>query len=195
MVRDHDLLTTRRPKYRIADPIVRFHHLVTRRHMALLEDRRAVEAWSRSAQTYRSNVVGPHFESVCRRWVNRYASPETLGGSVGPAHRLQINDRDRRRSFELDIAAALELGGDGGRERRVVVQCIGEAKATRLDVPDLSRLERIIELLAGHKRITPAVGVKRLLFSLEGFTPELASVNRDRADVELVDLDRLYTGG
>ncbi len=194
VVRDHDLLTTRRPKYRIADPIVRFHHLVTRRHMALLEDRRAAEAWRRSVPTYRSNVVGPHFEWICRRWANQYASPETLGAPTGPAHRLQINDRDRRRSFELDIAAALEAGGDHGRDRPAVVQCIGEVKASRLDVSDLAGLDRITQLLAGHKRLSPAAKVKRLLFSLEGFTPELSTAGRHRPDVELVDLDRLYTG-
>lgn len=195
LVREHDLLTTRRPRYRIADPIVRFHHLVTRRHMALLEDRRAGEVWSRSVATYRSNVVGPHFEAICRRWVNRYASPETPGGPTGPAHRLQVNDRDRRRSFELDVAtAALRSAPNGGHDRRVLVQAIGEAKATRLDTPDLARLDRIADLLAGHKRISPAPNIKRLLFSLKGFTPDLSAAARRRADVELIDLERLYHG-
>ena len=195
LVRDHDLLTTRRPKYRIADPIVRFHHLVTRRHMVLLEDRRADEAWSRSAATYQSNVVGPHFEWICRRWVNRYASLATLGGPAGPAHRLQINDRDRRRSFELDIAAAaLQSVEDGGHDRRVVIQAIGEAKATRLDTADLGRLDHISDLIAGHKRISPASNIKLLLFSLKGFTRDLSAAARRRADVELIDLERLHRG-
>ena len=35
---------------------------------------------------------------------------------------------------------------------------------------------------------------RRLLFSLEGFTPELTAEARHRHDVELVDLDRLYEG-
>ena len=195
VVRDHDLLTTRRPTYRIADPIVRFHHLVTRRHLALLEDRRADEVWSRSVATYRSNVVGPHFESICRRWVNRYASVETLGGPIGPAHRLQINDRDRRRAFELDIAApAIEPVDPPGSRGPVVIQAIGEAKATRLDMPDLARLDRITDLLADNKRVSPAPTIKRLLFSLEGFTADLSGTARRRHDVELVDLDRLYEG-
>ena len=195
VVRDHDLLTTRRPTYRIADPIVRFHHLVTRPHMALLEDRRAAEVWSRSVATYRSNVVGPHFESICRRWVNRYASPETLGGPTGPAHRLQINDRDRRRSFELGIAASgVEPIDDGRFRRRVVVQAIGEVKATRLDTTDLARLDRITDLIAGHKRISPAPTIKRLLFSMAGFTPDLSTAARYRPDVALIDLERIYKG-
>ena len=96
--------------YLIADPIVRFHHLVTRRHLALLEERRADEVWSRSVATYRSNVVGPHFESICRHWVNRYASAETLGGLISPAHRLQINDRDRHRSFKLRLRVFVGFG-------------------------------------------------------------------------------------
>ena len=195
LVRDHDLLTTRRPSYRIADPIVRFHHLVTRRHMALLEDRRAVEVWSRSVATYRSNVVGPHFESICRRWVNRYASPETLGGPTGPAHPIQVKDRDRRRSFAMDIAAASLRPVDTRRHGgRVVIQAIGEAKTTRLGTTDLARLDRITDLLARHKRTSPAPNIKRLLFSLKGFTPDLSAAARRRADVELIDLERLYDG-
>ena len=87
VVRDHDLLTTRRATYEIADPIVRFHHLVTRRHMALLEDRQTDKIWSRSVATYRANVVDALFESICRRWVNRFSSAETLGRPTGPAHR------------------------------------------------------------------------------------------------------------
>ncbi len=35
-----DALRSRRPIYRIADPIVRFHHVVTRRDLARFEDRR-----------------------------------------------------------------------------------------------------------------------------------------------------------
>jgi len=192
LIRDHDLLTVRRPAYRIADPIVRFHHLVTRRHLAMLEDRRASEVWARSEATYRSNVVGPHFEAICRLWVNRYASPETLGGPTGPACRMQINHRDRTRSFELDITApALRPAAQG---RRVVIQAIGEAKATRLDPSDLARLDRIAGLLTEHPRTSHAATTKRLLFSMAGFAPDLSEAARRRPDVELVDLDRLYDG-
>ena len=67
----------------------------------------AAEVWAGAADTYRSQIVGPHFESLCRRWVDRYAGDETLGGSVAPARRLQVNDRNRRQSFELDVAARI----------------------------------------------------------------------------------------
>ena len=194
LVRDHDLLTSRRPSYRIADPIVRFSHLVTRRHLALLEDRRAGDAWSRAAPTYRSNVVGPHFEWICRRWVDRYASAKTLGGPTGPARRLRINHRDRRRAFELDMAVPSDQPWMGTSASRVPIQAIGEAKAARMGAGDLQRLDRIAALLAENQRVSAAPGIKLLLFSQQGFSTSLAGAARHRPDVELVDFERLYDG-
>ena len=194
LVRDHDLLTRRRPSYRIADPIVRFIHLVTRRHMALLEDRRAGVAWARAASTYRSNVVGPHFEWICRRWVDLYASSETLGGPSGRARRLQINHRDRRRAFELDIAVPCDQPWIGPSRGLVPIQAIGEAKTTRVNPRDLQRLDRINRLLDENERVSAAPRTKLLLFSLQGFSTELAEIARRRPDVELVGLERLYDG-
>lgn len=193
VVRDDDLLTARRPAYRIADPIVRFHHLVTRRHRAMLEERRAAEVWAGATETYRSRIVGPHFESLCRRWVDRYAADETLGGPVAPARRVQVNDRRLRQSFELDVAAASTLA-DADGPRQTTVQVLGEAKASRLGTEDLVRLDRIAELLDGRKAVSLAPTARRLLFSMNGFSSELAATARRRADVELVDLDRLYEG-
>ena len=194
VVRDDDLLTSRRPTYRIADPIVRFHHLVTRRHRVMLEQRRAAEVWASAASTYRSQVVCPHLEFLCRHWVNRYAASETLGGAISAAHRVQINDPNRRRSFELDIAAPAADPQKGGGGRQLTLQTVGEAKASRLDISDLARLDRLTKLLAGRDRISPTPTLKRLLFSLEGFTPALVADAERRPDVELVDLDRLYHG-
>ena len=194
VVRDEDLLTARRPAYRIADPIVRLHHLITRRHRAMLEDRRAAQVWASAGDTFRSRIVGPHLEWVCRRWVDRYAAPETLGGPVGPARRVQVNDRGRRESFELDLAAAAMPATAASARRSTVIQALGEAKASLLDTAHLARLDRIAALLDQRDRVSVAPTARRLLFSLEGFTPELASEARTRHDVELVDLDRLYEG-
>ncbi len=193
VVRDDDLLTARRPVYRIADPIVRFHHLVTRRNRAMLEERRAAEVWAGAADTYRSRIVGPHFESLCRRWVDRYAAADTLGGPVAPARRVQVNDRSSRQSFELDVAAVSTAAAAGG-PRQTTIQVLGEAKASRLGTEDLARLDRIAELLDERKAVSLAPAARRLLFSVQGFSAELAAAARRRSDVELVDLDRLYEG-
>ncbi len=194
VVRTDDLLSPRRPTYRVADPIVRFHHLITRRHRALLEDRRADEVWTGARATYRSNVVGPHFEVVCRRWVDHYAAAGTLGGPVGAACRVQVHDRSRRGSFEVDVAAAAMVVSGEQPRRNTPVQVLGEAKAARLGMADLQRLDRIADLLAERSRVSLLPTAKRLLFSLDGFTCDLVAATKSRSDVELVDLDRLYEG-
>ena len=192
--RFEDLLTARRPSYRVSDPIVRFHHLITRPRRTMLEDRRAAEVWVDAEDTFRSNILGPHFESICRRWVDRYAATGTLGGPVGPTRRAQVNDRDRRRSFEIDVAAAA-IGAGGDRPAGLKeVQVIGEAKLSSLDVADLRRLDRIALLLDERRGVTVAPRAKRLLFSAAGFGTELRATAAVRPDVELVDLSRLYEG-
>ncbi|WP_419855075.1 AAA family ATPase [Candidatus Poriferisodalis sp.] len=192
VLREDDLLTARRPAYRIADPIVRFHHLVTRRDRALLEDRRAAEVWNSSTRTFQSQVLGPHFETVCRRWVGRYASSATLGGAIGPVRRTQVNDRGRRQSFELDIAAMRRW--PDGRTTPSEVGVLGEAKLSVLGTRDLDRLDRTAELLQRRDDVRVAPDAKRVLFSVAGFDPELRDAAQRRSEIELVDLERLYDG-
>ena len=191
VVRHEDLLADRRPVYRVADPIVRFHHLINRRHRARLEDRHALDVWAEAEATYRSQIVGPHFESMCRLWADRYAAEETLGGPAGTSASVQVNDRRRRQAFELDVVA-LGQGKQVGKTK--TVQLVGEAKAYRLDVDALTRLDHLADLLAGRSGVTLSPTSKRLLFSAEGFTPELDDAANARPDVELVDLHRLYAG-
>ena len=191
VVRQDDLLISRRPVYRVADPIVRFHHLINRRHRARLEDRQALEVWSDAEATYRSQIVGPHFESICRLWVDRYASEETLGGPADRSASVQVHDRRQRQSFELDVVA-LRRGVPTGNTK--VIQLIGEAKVHELDADALERLDKLADLLAGRSGVTLSPTTKRLLFSAKGFTPELTARASARPEVELIDLSRLYEG-
>ena len=127
-------------------------------------------------------MIGPHFESLGRHWVNRYADSATLGAAIGSAHRVRINDPGRRRFFEMDIAApSAEVDQPG----HVMLQVVGEAKATRLDLSDLARLDRLAHLLAGRGRVSLSPTLKRMLFSLTGFAPPLIETSDQRTDVEL----------
>lgn len=76
----------------------------------------------------------------------------------------------------------------------LTLQVVGEAKATRLDLSDLARLDRLAHLLAGRGRVSLSPTLKRVLFSLTGFAPRLIEASDQRTDVELVDLHRLYQG-
>lgn len=191
--REDDLLLARSPVFRVADPIVRFHELITRRHQALLEDRKPEEVWRLAGDTFRSQIIGPHFEAICRTWTARYAATETLGGEVGPVRALQVNDRASKIGFEVDVVAATAETSSG---KRKTLQVLGEAKgmASPCGVGELERLDRASVLLGEKSGVRLAPTLKKLLFALRGFEPELVMVASRRPDVELVDLQRLYHG-
>jgi AAA+ ATPase superfamily predicted ATPase len=138
--REDDFLLQRKPTYLIADPIVRFHELITRRHEALAEERSLEDLWQSATPTFHSQILGPHFEEIARVWTARYASEETLGGPIGLPHTLQVNDRRVGHQFQIDVVAATRPSAS---RRSKVIQGIGEAKGTAdvRTVSDLTRLE------------------------------------------------------
>ncbi|MGH9103660.1 MAG: ATP-binding protein, partial [Acidimicrobiales bacterium] len=184
VVRDDDALRQRRPTWRVAEPIVRFHYVITRPDLARFEERRAAEAWADAQERFSAHVLGPHFEDLARRWTARHASETTTGGRLTRVGATQVNDPAGRSQFELDVVGLAERGG---------IRLIGEAKFPTVPprVEALARLERIRELLAAK---APAEGAKLAVFSATGFDAELVRVAAVRNDVELVDLERLYTG-
>ena len=184
-----DALRSRRPIYRLADPIVRFHHVVTRRDLARFEDRRTLDAWNDAEPRFRTHVLGPHFEDLAREFTFRFASPDTVGGLVSEVNPAVVNDPAARTRHEVDVVA---LGRNDNGSSSVLA--LGEAKHTtaRRTVADLDRLDHVRSLV-GRKRVG-AEDARLLLFSASGFDANLRRVVAARDDVELVDLDRLYLG-
>jgi hypothetical protein len=184
VVRDDDALRQRRPTWRVAEPIVRFHHVITRRDLARFEERRAAEAWADARERFSTHVLGPHFEDLARRWAARYASEATTGGRVTRVGATQVNDPDGRSRFEVDVV---------GLDDRGTIRFLGEAKFRNAPAGAevLGRLERIRGLLGLGFGAEEA---KLAVFSAGGFSPEMVRVAGRRGDVELVDLERLYTG-
>jgi AAA+ ATPase superfamily predicted ATPase len=187
VVRDEDALRHRRPSYRIAEPIVRFHHVITRRDLARFEERRAAAAWVDAQPRFSTHVLGPHFEDLARLWTARYACEATVGERLARVGATQINDPAGRSRMELDIVG---IRADGSE----TVGLLGEAKSGRepAGVGVLARLERARDLLA--TRAAVAGDVRLAVFSASGFDRDLLAVALRRNDVELVDLERLYTG-
>jgi len=185
VARDDDALRQRRPAYRIAEPIVRFHHVVTRRDLARFEERRAADAWADAQARFATHVLGPHFEDLARHWTIRYASEQTTGGRLARVGATQVNDPAGRSQAEIDV-----VGISAGDSTKVGL--LGEAKfrARPAGVTVLAHLERARDLLAG--RATVKADVKLAVFSASGFDRALLAAAHNRDDVELVDLDRLY---
>jgi hypothetical protein len=80
---DNDPLTTRRPVITIADPIIRFHNLITVAQTSLVESGRAAQAWQEARNTFAAQILGPHFESCARDWLRRHAVPRAAEHAEG----------------------------------------------------------------------------------------------------------------
>jgi hypothetical protein len=186
--RVEDALRVRRPVYRIAEPVLRLHQLLIAPNDAALVGGRAAQVWSERADTVASRIYGPHLEELARQWCVQHAGADTLGGRASRAQSATLACQQHRQGHELDVVVtAVEPG------RADTVLAIGEAKSTtaRVDVADLDRLEHLRDLV---QAVRPGPQPRLLLFARNGFTAELHRRAAGRDDVQLVDLDRLYTG-
>lgn len=173
----------KRQSVTVSDPIIRFDRIVTAPQLDRLELDDPARIWQRSLPAFRSMILGPHFEQLCREWLSRFA-PIELGvpegfGTVGTAN---VHDHTGRAKHEIDAIAL----------RSNAVTFLGEAKATlnQRGVADLERLERCARVLASMKYHTDETRFG--IFSRSGFTPQLQRLANGRPDVELIDTGRLY---
>ncbi len=177
-----DLANTRAVTYLVADPIIRYSQLILVPNRARLDERRWMDVWAATEQTWRAQVLGPHLEDLAHVWLMRYASESTIGGTPTVVGRLVVADRADKTSIEIDAAVRDATG-------RILL--IGEVKATvdPRGIADLGRLERCRSLLGPD-----GGGAKLLIVSLNGFERSLTAAASSRSDVELVDAARLYEG-
>lgn len=187
-----DIRKQRGSSIRIADPIVRFHQLITRPRISQFEERQFEDAWNAAIPTFKSQILGPHFEELARTWVRVFADESTLGGPAGEVGFTVLPDREQRQNHEIDIVAL--QAGERRHKKSSAITCIGEAEASNSlrTTRDLERLERIRGLLVADG--APCADANLLLFGHSGFADELQTVATERGDVELVDLDRMYSG-
>jgi uncharacterized protein len=181
-----------RPVYQPADPLIRFHYTVIRRHQARLRRHGANvgELWGEFLPTFRSQVLGPCFESMARSWAMHFASRDTLGGSpahVGPTT-LSVRNSEtgaiEQREVDVVVAAA-----DAESPSERTVRAVGEAKVgERLTLRHVRRLEE------ARKAMGPVAQSAKLLLFGHHFEAALLSAGEQRDDLEIVDLARLYEG-
>jgi AAA+ ATPase superfamily predicted ATPase len=184
-----DAFRRNRSAYRIAEPLVTFYHALMRRAWGELErPGRATAVWQRAQVTFRSKVVGPHFETLCREWIRWYASPETCSGHPARVASGVVNDPAAKTSHELD--AAVFGTNQAGSE---ALLAIGEAKWNDImGLGHLQRLKHVRDLLI--QRQTATEDTRLLCFSGTGFTNDLRRAAQEDPGVQLIDADRLYRG-
>lgn len=185
VVREPDAFRAGRAQYRIVEPLVVFYQAVMRPQWRRLELGHAGVVWREARQRFRAQVVGPHFEALCRDHALQ-AGGELFG--IEPAEVLAgtVADPANRTQIEVDVVVLAPAAA--GEPRRIIA--LGEAKwGDTLDRRQLDRLRRVRDLLAvkGYDtRETVLVG-----YGGAGADPAWKSGSAgDR--VLLIGLDQLY---
>lgn len=144
--------------------------------------------WADSRETVESLVYGPHLEDLARLWCARHAADATLGGVATVVRPAVVACAEHRATHEIDLVVQ---DARAGRRDRIVA--IGDVKARErpAGVDALERLDHLrARLPAAHVTTPPRL----ILVSAGGFSQALQRDARQRGDVELVDLERLYAG-
>jgi AAA+ ATPase superfamily predicted ATPase len=188
IAREPDAFKDNRTTFHIIEPLVTFYHAVMRPIWSDLEHTQdPTRLWQRSRRRFTGNVLGPHFEQVCRHWTRHIADDNLLGDFP---HRVQhgtVNDPAAKTSHELDVVA---YGLDD--DNRQPILAIGEAKwGETMGLPHLERLRHIRDLLTTQGRHGAATA-KLTCYSAAGFTDDLRAEAGRTGDVILTDASNLY---
>lgn len=147
---------TRRARYEIADPYLRFHFAFVRPNQHLLEQGRTARLVEIIAERLPAHVGKTGYEELCRRHVAYLADRHEL-----PLDAVEVG-RIWDRHTEIDVAAL---------DRRSRSVLLGECRWSRRKVglPELARLQD----KAGRLTRLPGYRVHLALFSRSGFTAAL----------------------
>ncbi|MFI1174158.1 ATP-binding protein [Streptomyces melanogenes] len=185
LVREQDVFRAGKSQYRIAEPLINFYEAVMRPAWPLLESGQAAEVWSRSGERFAAQVLGPHFEALCREFL-RGPGRSLLAGGLGQVGSGVVVDPVARRQIEIDVAATEPGSGAGPAS----VLLLGEAKwGTQMGLPHLDRLRRARDLLEARGLNTTQCTLA--CFSAAGFSEGLRG-EAGRGGVLLVGLAELY---
>jgi len=184
LIREPDMFRSGRARYRIAEPLITFYQAIMSRQWPRLELGGGSAVWSGARARFLSQVVGPHFEAICRDYAIA-ADPSIFDALPGEVGAGVVPDPANRKQIEVDVVVLAPA--EPGRPRKIL--SLGEAKWDRvMDLRHVERLRRARDLL-GVKEFDTRDTVLSC-YSGAGFSPELqATLSRD---IRLVGLDQLY---
>ncbi|MBH0780145.1 AAA family ATPase [Nocardia bovistercoris] len=193
ITREADPFNRGKSTYRIAEPLIVFYEAIMRREWTRLERGNTEAAWRNSQATFRSQVVGPHFEGICREWAMA-VDAEVFGELPGQVAAATVNDPRDKKQIQVDVAVLAPE--ETGHPRRIL--SLGEVKWDRtMTLGHLERLERARELLSAKGYDTRNTVLS--CYSGAGFDENLRAAGAapgERAGETdapmLVDLDAIY---
>ncbi|MGO4612725.1 ATP-binding protein [Nocardia sp. 2YAB30] len=187
LYRDADAFRDNRSTYRISEPLIRFYHAIMRPVWDQLErPGSASRVWRASRLRFISNVLGPHFEQICRDWALHHSDPGLFAELPAKVGHGTVHDASTRTNHEIDVAV---IGvSDGGKPPLLA---IGEAKWNdMMGQSHLDRLRHIRDVIARNGRYDTS-RTRLLCFSGAGFNDN-ARRAAESDDVALIGLPALY---
>ncbi|NEW39798.1 ATP-binding protein [Nocardia cyriacigeorgica] len=186
--RDADVFRQNRSAYRISEPLIGFYHAIMRPVWDQLErPGSARRVWQASQRRFTANVLGPHFEQICREWALHHADPEVFGGLPARVGHGIVPDATGRTSHEVDVAV---IGLDDGRKPPLLA--IGEAKWNdTIGRAHIDRLRHIRSLIERAGRYDTS-NTRLILFSGAGFNDNAVQAAASEPDISLIGLADLY---
>lgn len=187
LYRDADMFRNNRSTYRISEPLIRFYHALMRPVWDQLErPGSAARVWQASGRRYVGNVLGPHFEQICRDWALYHSDPGLFDGFPAKVGHGVVPDSTARTSHEVDVAV-VGVAENG----KPPLLAIGEVKWNdTMGVAHLKRLQAIRDLIARNGRYDTS-RTRLLCFSGADFNDKLR-LAADAGEVSLIDLPMLY---
>jgi len=184
ITRAQDAFRSGRSTYRIAEPLITFHQTIARTELGPLETGRARQVWERKQPQFLAQVLGPHFEALCRSYTE-IAPAQLFGGLPSQVQSGVVTDHIHRTQIEVDVVAF--EAPEPGKPRRVLV--LGEAKWGKvLGIRHVERLRRARDLLAERGYDTRDTTLA--CYSGAGFE---AGLDGSGERVKLIGLEDLYT--
>jgi AAA+ ATPase superfamily predicted ATPase len=179
--RQYDVFRSGRTGYQVAEPLVVFYQVVMRPQWGLLESGRAANVWEAARARFSSQVVGPHFEQICREYAMS-APAELFGELPGEIGAGLVPDHYNRSQIEVDVVVLAPAVP--GRRRKIL--SLGEVKwGEVMGRRHVDRLNRARQLLSKDYDTADTI---LACYSGAGFEPDI------EPSVLTIGLDQLYPG-
>jgi hypothetical protein len=179
--RQQDVFRPGRATYHVAEPLVTFYQVVMRPQWGLLESGRSENVWEAARARFSAQVVGPHFEQVCREFAMN-APAELFGELPGEIGAGIVPDHSNRTQIEIDVVVLAPAVS--GRRRKIL--SLGEVKwGEVMGRRHVDRLNRARQLLSQDYDTSDTI---LACYSGAGFHPDI------EPSVLTVGLDQLYPG-
>ena len=184
--REPDLFRSGRACYHIVEPLITFYEAIMRRRWSELEIHRAGTVWSSLRSTFLSQVVGPHFETMCRQYALG-ADEGIYGGPPAEVGAGVVNDPASKSQIQIDVVVLAPQ--EPGRQRQIL--SLGEVKwGEVMGAPHIERLARARDLLT-HKGYDTGSTVLAC-YSGAGFHEDIRTAATGPLYTRLITLNDIY---